>query len=445
MRFAISHSIFRLTFLQTLIFLAAVAVFALMAYVSFEKFMITQVRHEINEDLHNLMEHAERFPVVSQITSIAHRLAVKPDDAIYGFHDGREVFGNLVEWPVGQPDPEGWIEFSGGEGTHINLARIMPLRNGYKLLVGRKLSRYVALRGRLARYLLGVFGAAALIAAFLGMASSRLVMGRVRGMNRVFDRLASGDLEARADKDQGIRELTVLAGYINTALERNARLVDSMRQLSDRIAHELRRPLGVLVKTIEKTDTAQASSRGQNVLVAKAQVAVIIEMFDALLNVAEMEVGVGGNLEMIDLADCIDHAVELYGPMALDKNITLEKDIQPVEIFGVFPLLVQLCANIIENALKYSPEKTTVRVTLRSDNVQAIFSVEDQGGGADPDLLPHISDRFTRAQDQKKIKGHGLGLALVKAIATRHGGNIETLNVRQGLLVNVIFSLANKT
>ena len=316
---------------------------------------------------------------------------------------------------------------------------------GYKLLVGRKLSRYVALRGRLARYLLGVFGAAALIAAFLGMASSRLVMGRVRGMNRVFDRLASGDLEARADKDQGIRELTVLAGYINTALERNARLVDSMRQLSDRIAHELRRPLGVLVKTIEKTDTAQASSRGQNVLVAKAQVAVIIEMFDALLNVAEMEVGVGGNLEMIDLADCIDHAVELYGPMALDKNITLEKDIQPVEIFGVFPLLVQLCANIIENALKYSPEKTTVRVTLRSDNVQAIFSVEDQGGGADPDLLPHISDRFTRAQDQKKIKGHGLGLALVKAIATRHGGNIETLNVRQGLLVNVIFSLANKT
>ena len=435
-----SHSVTKLTIFHAILFLGAVGGFSLLAYLYSEQYITRMIKQEIKADIHSLLENADNFSAQDQRHSIQHRLKINSIGAVYLFDDGQTLFGNLPQWPLNKPDAEGCVDIR--TDTYPILAQIITVRGHYKILVGRKQDDYMEFRGELGKYLWIISGITILLAAFSGGVTSRILLGRVRSLNQVFDRLARGDFAVRAEEETGMAEFDLLARYINKALERNALLMDSMRQLSDRIAHELRRPLGALIKSIEMADDESPTVRVKQINDAKRKVDDILRMFDALLDVAEMEVGVGGNLELIDFSDCVDHAVELYGPMAIDKKITLEKDVTSLDVFGVFPLLVQLCANIVENALKYSPENTTILISLQGDKNNAVFSVEDQGGGVSPDLLPLIFSRFTRAKNTGHVKGHGLGLAHVKAITIRHGGRIEAYNQNKGLIVRIILPLA---
>ncbi|HEX5110196.1 MAG TPA: HAMP domain-containing sensor histidine kinase [Vicinamibacterales bacterium] len=223
-----------------------------------------------------------------------------------------------------------------------------------------------------------------------------------------------------------IDELTVL---FNTMLDRIARLVDAMRASLDNVSHDLRTPLARLRGTAELALASPADvDRYRDALADCVEESDrMLAMLNALMDISEAE---SGTMQLqrqpIDLNDVLERAVDLYADAAEAKGLTIErsKSDGPVVVSGDRPRLEQVAANLLDNAVKYTPAGGRVEVSVSTRDGSAQIRVRDTGIGIPPNEQPRIWDRLFRGDQSRAERGLGLGLSLVKAIVTAHGGSV---------------------
>jgi signal transduction histidine kinase len=305
----------------------------------------------------------------------------------------------------------------------------------------------------LEQVLMEVLGAVLSASLLLGLGGgywiSSRYLARVDNIASTAQFIIGGDLKQRIPVRSTDDELDRLAMTLNTMLDRINELMESLRQVSNDIAHDLRTPLARLRQKLDSALTsdqpiAQLRATLDNSI---ADTDAILDTFGALLRIAQIEAGTRKSaFGELDLGHVVENVTEAYKPSIQDQGKRLDADIMsPVHLVGDHELLTQLVANLIENAIRHTPSGTAIRIELKLENVGPILTISDNGPGVHVDHHAKLFDRFYRIDQSRKSPGSGLGLSLVKAIADLHGAAVTLSNNAPGLVVEVGFLLPRNT
>lgn len=418
-------------------------------FVSSVRFMEQQTMETIDAEVQGLIEQDFLYGAEALRDTITLRSRHDPDHRTFYLllrPDGTPVAGNLNGWPAAPLGPDRSyriaVRVPGKEGVrrHQVIARPVMLRNGYRLLVGRDIEdkrrtehllRNAIFLGAGMMLLLGVVG---------GFAMSRWTTSRLEHINRATAAVMAGHLGRRIKLDGGGDEFDELAGNLNAMLERIERLVDGMREVTDNVAHDLRTPLTRIRSRIEVAllrdppreeaiELLEATMRDADALIAT---------FNALLDIARAESGAQRReWHKVDLAELARDVFELYEPLAEEKAIELTLEASgPVEVLGHRQLLAQAMANLVDNAVKYTPPEGRVRIAT-GPAPSPFVTVTDNGPGIPDEQRERALQRFVRLHGERTTPGNGLGLSLVSAVARLHDARLELGDAGPGLAVTL--------
>jgi len=276
-----------------------------------------------------------------------------------------------------------------------------------------------------------------------GAAMGRNLLRRVELVNRTSERVMAGNLSDRIPLDGTSDEFDLLAANLNRMLDQIERLMTVMREVTDDVAHDLKTPLSRLRARLELAllGPVDAGAQREAIRAAIDEADRLLATFNALLRIAEAEVGAGRDLaEPLDLAEVAHSVVEFYEPVAEEKGFSIILTTEPqVKIRGDRHLLSQALANLLDNALKYAcGGEIQVRV-FRSE--KAVIEVADHGPGIPAADREVVFDRFVRLEPSRSTPGNGLGLSLVRAVAHRHHGTVTLADNHPGLIVRLEFPI----
>jgi hypothetical protein len=426
----------RATFRLAAVVALAVTVLSLagmgLQYRLVETRLMDQARALLAADMDGLSALYDQRRIIALRQAIAYRAVTGGEMLVLLDRQGSVLAGTRPDWPAGLPvlgqgfTTEAAQVFAEGGTRWLAVARSLP--GGFPLLVARSLAPVDAtlatLRRAIAAITLGMLAAGA---AF-GWWAARGVMGRIARLNALADRVAAGDLAARLPGPASPDEFGLLQTHVHAMLDRIEALNRATHRLSDSIAHELRTPLTRLSQKL--ADHPQADD-------LRADLADAVHVFDALLDIsrAEADQGHGGGLVPVDLSALVAEVADLYGPAAEEAGLDLTARVAPgVTVLGDRTLIGQALANLIDNAVKYCATGDAIALTLTPDRVLA---VADTGPGLPPDIAGEAFERFVRGAGHSGVKGHGLGLTLVRAIALRHGAKLVVPATARGLTVEL--------
>lgn len=318
---------------------------------------------------------------------------------------------------------EGWDPATLEVGT-------VSLRDGTIVQVGKSTE---ARRDILARFraTLGLVTLAIIVIALTGgwIATQSAVQPIRRLSSAVRRIIATGRTDERmpvATEDDAISELTQL---FNAMLDRIEGLVRGMRGALDNVSHDLRTPLTRLRGTAELALGAEPDVERYREALADCveESDRVLVMLNTLMDISEAESGAMPlRRETLDLGAAVTRALELYHDAADAKGVQLEWGVQHQAVAFVDPVrLEQVTANLIDNAVKYTPAGGRVVVDVDTADGRALLRVRDTGVGIDPAELPRIWDRLFRGDRSRTKRGLGLGLSLVKAVVEAHGGRVD--------------------
>ncbi|MET3901406.1 signal transduction histidine kinase [Devosia sp. UYZn731] len=312
------------------------------------------------------------------------------------------------------------------------------------LLVGASLAETEAV-GAIVLSSLGLAGV--LFCVFVIIAGILIAARAQRRMDRIADTMAMigrGELAARIPVHHNRDDLDDLSLQINQALERLGGLVESMRQVSVDIAHDLKTPLNRLSFTVQNAIEREETGQSVATLLQQAQdeARQINATFEALLRIAQIEAGARrSRFKAVAVAEILENLFEAYAEVAEENGQVLTIAVEPLpETGGDKDLLTQLFANLIENAIRHCSAGTTIAITAGRQGDQAFaVSVSDNGSGIPDAEWDKVFQRLYRLDKSRSTPGHGLGLSLVTAIAELHGATIALSDNSPGLCVRVIF------
>jgi signal transduction histidine kinase len=355
------------------------------------------------------------------------------------------MVGNLERWPRVTPNAEGWIRFelrgrgAGGTETHAARAKTFILRGNLQLLVGRDVRELEATVGRIREALAWGSALAATLALLGGWLMSAGALRRIEAIARTSREIMDGDLGRRIPRDGSGDDFDQLAEGLNRMLDRIQELMTRVQQVSDNIAHDLRTPLMRLRTRLEGL-RLQCSPADQSVLdSAVADADELLTTFNALLRIARIEAGAHrGDLAAVDISALVGDVADLYEPLAGERDQSLEVSADgPLWVQGDRDLLFQALANLVDNAVKYTPPGGAIRISAGCSRGVARLAVTDSGPGIPPELRDRVLERFFRGDASRSTPGSGLGLSLVNAVARFHGGRIELIDRGPGLEVTL--------
>ena len=445
------------TFRLALIYLASFGVSALallgFLYYTTAGFMERQTAETIQAEITGLAEQyrAQGLDRLRQV--IGRRSAAQPHRAsVYLLVDaaGRWVAGNLDRWPQVAPDPDGWLTFAievspDGESVERRRARAATflLSDGFRLLVGREVEENLQLQAVIRRALGWGLALTLLLGLAGGFLMSRGMLGRVDAINRTTRQIMAGDLSQRIALRGSRDEFDQLAANLNAMLDQIERLLGGMRQVTDNIAHDLRTPLNRLRSRIEVA-LLQEPGRAETRALLEATLAdaqSMIATFNALLDIARAEAGSErSGFEVVDLEALGHDLADLYRPAAEDKHLSLEYRCAPgLQMRANRHLLAQALANLLDNAIKYTPPGGQVRLEIERAASGPIIAVADNGPGIPARDRARVLQRFVRLDATRSTPGNGLGLSLVEAVAKLHGAELSLSDSRPGLKVSLAF------
>ena len=245
-------------------------------------------------------------------------------------------------------------------------------------------------------------------------------------MRRIID---TGVLDERVPSRGTGDELDELTDLFNKMLTKISSLVEGMRVSLDNVAHDLRTPMTRLRALMETALTSVDSSNDLKGILSDSIVESerMQSMLRTLMDISEAETGVMQlRLKTIDLAELVSDLVEFYGYLAEEKGLSIESNLQAgITVSIDIDRFRQVVTNLLDNAIKYTPEGGAIRVTLKAVDSQAELSIVDTGVGIQEEDLPFIWDRLFRGDRSRSAPGLGLGLGLVRAIVTAHGGTVD--------------------
>ncbi|MFQ5974108.1 MAG: ATP-binding protein [Alphaproteobacteria bacterium] len=363
---------------------------------------------------------------------------------------GARLVGNLDAWPAVPTQPGGWLDFAferpTGERieTHQARARHLRLVGGFQLLVGRDVEERQEIGRRIRRSLIWAVALTICLGIAGGVAMSRNMLRRIDQINSTSRDIMSGDLGRRVPVSGNDDELDRLARNLNSMLDQIERLMTGMQRISDNIAHDLRTPLTRLRNRLDVSLMEQPSIEAYQTAMKRTieEADGLLGTFNALLLIAQTEAGAEREeMTALDLGALARDVVELYEPVAEEKEIALELVAdENAQVRANRHLLSQALANLVDNAIKYTPAGGGVTVSARRTNAAAAeLTVADSGPGIPPDDRERVLERFVRLETSRHSGGSGLGLSLVQAVARLHHAELRLEDNAPGLRVLLRF------
>ena len=292
---------------------------------------------------------------------------------------------------------------------------------------------------RIDETVIGVFIVAFAIACLFGLIGAavlgRYLRRRLQSISQAAEAIIAGNFRKRMPVSGSRDEFDEVAATLNRMLERIESLLENLRQVSSDIAHDLRTPLARLRGRLESGSMKGGDSAAEIIEDSIQQVDEVLALFAAILRISEVESGETRKFfEPVDLSELVTDIAESYAPAVEDGGRTLLWSVEAgVSVTGDRELLAQAIVNLLENAQSHTPGGTVIRLTLTTSAVAAFVQVADNGLGVPASELVRITKRFARLEGSRSIAGHGLGLNLVSAIATLHGGRLVLKGGNPGL------------
>ncbi len=445
---------FRLALLYTIVFGGSVGLLFVFVFLNTSVFAERQVEAAIEAEVQGLRETLERDGVPGLAQAIQRRIDPNfRSDGVYILTDPqrRRVAGNLLAWPQDTEADDLWVNFS-----IIDMRRAEPssadvralqfiVPGGYRLLVGRDIRDARDFRDQLVRSLnigIGLTVALGLVGGFL---FSRSMMGRVERITQTCRRIVRGDLSQRIPGAGQNDELGRLSHSVNEMLDQIERLMKGMREVSDNVAHDLRTPLNRLRVRLEAAlERASDPDERAQLEEAIADADALLATFSSLLRIARAEAQVRQSFTTVDLSGVATEIADLYEALAEDKGVAFKTEIASgITGWGDAHLLAQAFANVVDNAVKYTPSGGTVSFSLGLDGGMAIATVTDSGPGIPGEFREKVFERMYRLDSSRSTAGSGLGLSLVGAVATSHELKIELSDNDPGLVFKILCPIPN--
>ena len=443
---------FRLTLAYVALFCLSVSILMGIHYWINIHAPTTQVRAEIRGEADAMTRIYRQQGIAALVSALDRRAA--DSNGRKAFHvlvDGRGkvITANIASWPRTGGE---WLRFEADvavDGMEVDYQPFMAARqldDGTRLLIGRDIEDIDDHEEALRWSAQWIFSGSLLLGLLGALVMNRAIHRRLAAIDATARTVMAGDLSGRISLRGSGDDFDRLGEVLNQMLARIELLVESVRRVSDTIAHDLRTPLSRLRADLEELDPASSDIDRQKVLTrqAIAESNRLQRLFDALLRIARIESGRHApGMRLVELAPLVEDAVETYLPAAEDRGITLRLEVlTPATIEADPDLVYQALANLIDNALKYVPPRGTVRVRLEAVNEGILMSVSDDGPGVGAEDRARLTERFYRAEAVRDLPGEGLGLSLVAAIAARHDAELQLVANAPGLCVQLLFRVS---
>lgn len=390
-------------------------------------------------DLDGLAALYDQRRIIALRQAIDYRAAAGPTQEMLLLLDrtGRPLAGTIPAWPDNLPAAgDGFgvgdaVVFSHGGQRWMGVARELP--GGFPLLVARSLAPADATLAALRRTIAGITLAMLAVGGAVGWWAARGIMARIGRLNALADRVAQGELSARLPGPREPDEFGQLETHVHAMLDRIEALNRATHRLSDTIAHEMRTPLSRIARRLDGLGGDPDTVEG-----LRAEMRNAVRIFDALLDISRAEADTGaGGLVPVDLSALTAEVAELYEAVIDEAGMVLVAEIAPgLRVLGDRTLIGQLLSNLLDNAVKYC--RPGDRITVSLDGGEAVtLTIRDTGPGLPADLRGEAFERFTRGAGHAGVTGHGLGLALVRAIALRHGAKLSLPPAEKGFVIAI--------
>jgi signal transduction histidine kinase len=370
-------------------------------------------------------------------------------DAIYLLADerGRRITGNLAGWPPTIAPGTGWVTLrlirTDRSGPTEISALAVRLPGDERLLVGRDVAARVAFDRALARAVVWALVVMTSLSIVTGWLLVRLMRQRIGTIDEAARAIMAGDLGSRVEERGSDDEFDRLAGTLNAMLDRIETLVRDLRMVTDSLAHDLRSPLGRLVRHLRaaQAEDLPPSERADLMRRAEEEADTVLATATALLDITRIEAGLGADqFEPVDLAALVRDLADLYGAVAEERQLMLATVCEgEIPIRGHPQLLAQAASNLIENAMRHAPERSDISLAARIGPEGAVLSVADRGPGIPEADRARAVERFVRLDPARGSSGSGLGLALVAAVARMHGATLRLADNAPGLRAEIVF------
>jgi signal transduction histidine kinase len=353
------------------------------------------------------------------------------------------VVGNLKSWPATLPGSEGWL-------TDVSLDRAGPLRvihqvlpDGYHLLLGHRIDDLDRFGENVT---VGLAVAAAMffiLAAAAGISTSRRSVARIEAINATSRAIMRSGLGERIPLRGTSDEWDGLAENLNSMLDRIEELVETNRQVSDNIAHDLRTPLTRMRGRLERACNQELHVSRYRALVNNTigELDVILMTFSSLLRISQIEArDRTAGFRNIDLSAIVREVAELFEPAAEEKGERFELDAcEVVPVVGDRDLLFDAISNLVDNAIKHGGDHGEIGIAVSQGVDGPVLVITDRGPGIPIEERKQVLRRFYRLERSRNSPGNGLGLSLVAAVANLHGARLVLADNAPGLRVELRF------
>ena len=354
----------------------------------------------------------------------AHRIELTPDDSQPLPATLPVAPQQAVEWFF-LPDP-------GAEGGLIEVAcRTLP--GGGAVYLGKDASEREDLLGRFRVIFAGIMIPVTLLGLAAGFLLARRVLTPIKDLIDTVRAIDTGRMDARVPEVGVDDELSELARLFNAMLDKIRTLIAGMREALDNVAHDLRTPA---TRTLAAVEVAAATKNDpeelrEALLDCAEETRRMVSMLGILMDISEAETGAMRlHLAPTDMARLVAEAAELYEYAAEEKQVSLRAHAAgPLEVVADADRLRQVLANLLDNAVKYTPPGGQVTIAATKLAVGVAVRVADTGEGMHPDDIPRIFERLYRADKSRTKRGLGLGLSLVRAVLFAHGVVIDVESV----------------
>ncbi|MCC7426211.1 MAG: HAMP domain-containing protein [Alphaproteobacteria bacterium] len=432
---------FRLAVLHTAVFIVSAMALVAFIYWATAGAVNRQIDAAIRADVLALADRYREGGHAGLVEAIERRITEDADnEAMYILidSDGRRVAGNVDRWPAIVPGEE-WFELQLERGGDRSVARayqfLMP--GGYRLLVGRDAQERIRLRDLIVDALLWAMAMIMVFAVLGGVLVRRMLLKRMQDVSETAMTISQGNLSRRVATGERGDEFDMLGRTVNRMLDQIERLMNGVREVSNAIAHDLRTPIARVRARLEEGLRQPPDAAADRATLERtiAELDNVIAIFQALLRIAEIEAGARrAAFATVDLSRLLADAVEIYSASAEEKGQRMSLEVPAgLRIVGDRDLILQAVANLLDNAVKYTPGGGSILLSGRALGGEAEIIVADTGQGLPEAERARVTERFYRTEQSRSTPGSGLGLALVQAVAQLHNGSLRFEDNAPGL------------